>query len=227
MALLLKCGAIFLHIPKTGGSWVERMLYEQDLVEKQIGHKHATVERVIYPHTFREAVHFLLSALPRRLAHHGNFDPPPFMFSFVRNPLSWYESWWKFNMKQGWPTWGDPRDPNHWHPNADLADLEPSDFNTYMKQIIHTHPGYVTTLYHAYTGPYVQFVGHQETLAQDLVKVLRILNVHFDEDRILASDKVNVSGNRHQIKWDPAIRHKVLELEAAAMARFGYDGLST
>ncbi len=227
MALLLKCGAIFLHIPKTGGSWVERMLYEQGLVEKQIGHKHANVERVIYPHTIREAARFLFSALPRKLASQGSFPSPPFMFAFVRHPLSWYESWWKFNMKKGWPTWGDPRDPNRWHPNADLAGLESSDFNKYMKELVRAHPGYVTTLYHTYTGPYVQFVGHQETLAHDLIEVLRILNVHFDEDRILASGKINVSGNQHQIKWDPEIRRKVLDLESAALARFGYNNTHT
>lgn len=38
--LLKKCGAIFLHIPKTGGSWVSRVLWECDLVEKRLGYKH-------------------------------------------------------------------------------------------------------------------------------------------------------------------------------------------
>ena len=48
MAVMLKCGAIFLHIPKTGGSWVTDVLADQGLIKKQIGQIHADLVRVLY-----------------------------------------------------------------------------------------------------------------------------------------------------------------------------------
>ncbi len=95
MALVLKCGAVFLHIPKTGGSWVEKILYDNDLIAYETGHKHATVERVIYPHTYREGLKFLINRSIPKLVGKPTFHEPPFMFCFVRHPLKWYESWWK------------------------------------------------------------------------------------------------------------------------------------
>ena len=47
MALLLKNGAVFLHIPKTGGNWVREVLGKLDLIESEIGHKHSDVDRVM------------------------------------------------------------------------------------------------------------------------------------------------------------------------------------
>ena len=49
MALLLKKGECFLHIPKAGGSWVSVILKEQGLVYKEIGyHKHIDWTRVAF-----------------------------------------------------------------------------------------------------------------------------------------------------------------------------------
>ena len=64
---------LFIHVPKTGGMWVTEALQEAGVeVEEEIG---ATPE------------HPLLSELERR----GRFT-----FAFVREPLSWYASIWKF-----------------------------------------------------------------------------------------------------------------------------------
>ena len=49
MALLLKKGECFLHIPKTGGSWVSVILKEQGFVYKEIGyHKHIDWTRIAF-----------------------------------------------------------------------------------------------------------------------------------------------------------------------------------
>jgi len=48
MALLLRNGAVFLHIPKTGGNWVRGVLEKLDFIEGEIGHKHLDVDRVLF-----------------------------------------------------------------------------------------------------------------------------------------------------------------------------------
>ena len=53
MAIILKNNEIFLHIPKTGGSWVSKVLKMQSLTKAYIGcHKHfdwARIESLIRP----------------------------------------------------------------------------------------------------------------------------------------------------------------------------------
>ena len=76
---------LFSHVPKTGGTFVERVLF-QHLGGKRMGRKH---------HTFRSL----------RMA-----DPPSVRVFVVREPLSWYQSYWAFcrqATKRGsaWPIW--------------------------------------------------------------------------------------------------------------------------
>jgi hypothetical protein len=47
MAVLLKCDALFLHIPKTGGSWVRHVLREEDLVRMEWPDPHPDLDRVL------------------------------------------------------------------------------------------------------------------------------------------------------------------------------------
>ena len=46
MAVILKNGAIFLHVPKTGGTWIQRTLQAMDLVRGNTATKHADIDRV-------------------------------------------------------------------------------------------------------------------------------------------------------------------------------------
>ena len=47
MSVLLKGGAVFLHIPKTGGSWVHKVLKDTGLSVGSFDHKHADFDRVL------------------------------------------------------------------------------------------------------------------------------------------------------------------------------------
>src|SRR5512139_3697584 len=68
---LLKGGA-FLHIPKTGGTWVSAVLDDAQLIKGPIGHEHN------YNHREKWA------------------------FTVVRDPALWWLSVWKHNMDHQW-----------------------------------------------------------------------------------------------------------------------------
>ncbi len=107
-ARLLPSNALFLHIPKTGGSWVEQALREIGVQIEQP----ATIPGV----TFR---HSLLSMFQERY---------PYVFTFVRHPLGWYESWWKYQ-SGAWIVW----EPGVWHPQRSLEKCRSGDFSDLIR----------------------------------------------------------------------------------------------
>jgi hypothetical protein len=84
VALILKNG-VFIHIAKTGGSWVAELLRQQGLVAAATARSHVN---------FKETISEVPAAagLPS--------------FAFVRHPVTWWKSYWAYRMKTGW-------DPNH------------------------------------------------------------------------------------------------------------------
>jgi hypothetical protein len=209
MALLLKNGSVFLHVPKTGGAWVTSVLESQGLIERRIAEGHADMDRA------------LLWFARRRWR-----SKPSFIFCFVRNPLSWYESWFRFMSlsKWNWMQFGTSASGSQgWHPNYLLNGCGSDDFNTFVRNVIRARPGYVTEMLGWYTKPPISFVGKQENLDADLVDALKQAQLPFDEGAVPAAARVNEGGESIGIEWDPALRAEVIRLEYAAFVRYGYD----
>ncbi len=246
MALMLIDGSIFLHVPKTGGSWVARVLQEQGLVRYRFEHGHAsvrhvmaylhplrTLERNVRPHWSRfvppkerDKALWAFGRARRWLREQGVAPPPGarvFLFCFVRHPVDWWASYWSYRMKYDWAPMDavDPCDPASWHPWAPLRDIESRDFDSFVRQVIERAPGYVARMYDEYTGPCVRFVGRQERLVDDLIHVLRMRGLPFDEGRLRGAHRVNEA--RFEARWDPELRREIARLEYAALRRFGYE----
>jgi len=224
MAKKLKGNAIFLHVPKTGGSWVRRILLDTGLFIRSIGRPHADVDRVFGPVTTkkREILRYYF-----KCCIGASPGEKPFLFCFVRHPLSWYESWFKFmgTAEKNWKLLGDENDISKWHPQSCLNGLDSRDFNTFVRNVVKKRPGYVTEMFSRYTCPPVAFIGKQENLTDDLITVLNRLDLDFDEDYIRTHPKINVSsaGENDNVIWDPDLRKEVYRLEYAAIRRYGYD----
>jgi len=224
MALILKSGAIYLHAPKTGGNWVTAVLWECGLVQGGLGHKHADMDRLVAPMNYHKSLlrsHVQVHRIKSRL------DPKPFMFTFVRHPLKWYESWFKYmsQPKRNWRNWGDEKDLFDWHPNAALNGCGADEFNAFIRNVNEKRPGYVSEMFAGYAKPQVDFVGQQESLRRGLVVVLKRLNLNFDEDFVMNFKEVGVSPEpRQAVEWDPELRQETESLERIAMIRYGYAG---
>lgn len=144
MAIKLKNGAEFLHIPKTGGTWVTEILEQLDLIDRHIGgHKHVDYDRLLYfTKNIRSGREYLKEAMVRasRKLRRGflkgrneeTVTHNPIRFCFVRHPLTWYESWWKYMSGRGWNDWGTENSAGDWHPNSILNGLGSDDFNEFV-----------------------------------------------------------------------------------------------
>ena len=142
MALLLKNGAIFLHIPKTGGNFITTCLRDLDLVEKETHNKHYDIDHMFLPPSVQVdgRKRFIKYAFRQIFSPFPKPTKRPFTFCFVRNPISWYESWYKYMSQDSrrWKDWGDDKDMNQWHPNSPLNGLGDDNFNTMAKNFLHT-----------------------------------------------------------------------------------------
>lgn len=223
MALLLKSGGIFLHIPKTGGSWVTKILKEQNLVKANFGHKHASFDRVVFRENFEKSHKLIPSLMGRwftkyfaRTQLHEDY-----MFCFVRHPLSWLESYWRYRVDHDWKHWGTVRSKVYWHPNAILNGLGDNDFSQFEEW--DGRPGYVSEFYSEYTKAGINFIGRQENLTEDLITALNHLNENFDEDYIRSSSPFNVTKTpKTKATWDPEVRRAALITELPALIHYGY-----
>jgi len=196
---LLEANALFLHIPKTGGLFVEAALKAAEIrmdpwprVRDGMSARHAPV-----------------------WAHLRTYD---FVFTFVRHPLTWFESWWRFQQAKGWKQW----EPGCWHPQRCLEPFAQLPFLEHVEQVLRHQPGYVTRLYEWMMGPpdsgLVQFVGHQESLVDDLCNVLGRIGYKVNEERIRSCPPTNVG--RSFVSWSDSVRQGVLAAEAPLIERY-------
>jgi hypothetical protein len=228
MAFLLKNGAAFLHVPKTGGTWIKRVLQELDLIEAHLGHIHNDWDRSFWHdkmHADLKVAKYLIRRAVRSPRAQARINPDCFKFCFIREPLHWYESYWRFmqGLEWNWKNWGDERDPYKWHPCAMVNTLGSPDFNTFMHNVNKKRPGFVTEMYGWYVRPGIGFVGRQERLEKDLMTAFALMNLDVDAARVAKVARINESPSDIPVpEWDPALRKATLQLEYAGYVRFGY-----
>ena len=224
MALLLKSNALFLHIPKTAGTFVIRTLENLGLIQAHVGREHANFSEVFWHDRLHHDDKVFRNLVRRRLGLLPRIDPAGFRFCFVREPLSWYISYWRFMQGLEWRRWGDDeRNPYHWSPLAMLNGLGSADFNAFMRNVNAARPGFVTELYGWYVRPGMSFVGRQENVRADLLKVFDLLHYDLDPASVPLEERHNESPSTVALpEWDPAVREETLRLEYAGYVRYGY-----
>ena len=199
------------------------VLEELNLIDAEIGHKHADVDRVLFEPYFNAG---WLQRLKQQYRRREVLYDVPFLFCFVRHPLSWYESWFKYmsQAKRNWRDWPHRKGPVDYHPSAPINGTGDKEFNRFVQNVMERFPGYVTQLYGWYTKRGVDFVGHQESLREDMVELLKRLNVAFDPQFVLGYQPVGVSPEpENPVWWDDAVRAEAIRVEYAAILQYNYS----
>jgi hypothetical protein len=127
----------------------------------------------------------------------GNHDTPSAdgagVFMFVRNPEDWVSSWWAYTMgyKRG-----------RWAHHLMEKKCKAPRFRKWIRNII-DHPGILLQTTHNWTRKYDDpVIGRTETLAEDLVRILKQNGEEFDEQLILNFAPVLVASNKPKIPAD-------------------------
>jgi hypothetical protein len=200
MALILP-KSMFLHIPKTGGIWVRNAIKKADIDTFEYGEQHSHFDELL---KYRDK----------------QFYENRFIFTFIRHPLSWYQSRWAFRMKHGWQM-RHPLDFN----------CASNNFCEFVKNCIEYKPaGWVSWLYGSFINkvPGEVFVGKQENLSGDLISALHDAGEIFDEQLITDTDRANVSDMYGKSSKDTAVYtvdliDKVLDVEKSVINKYYSD----
>ncbi len=192
MGVILKCGAVFLHVPKTGGCWVEEALRVTGQWHRHLPHRHADMTGSCTTKNLKSSGPDIGSATAALACRRNRCwrNLPVLLCArsaeMVRIVVAFMES-------KNWRRWGLQGFANAWHPNSVLNGLGSDDFNQFIRNTVRARPGYVTELFSRYTDERIDFIGRQESLVDDFITVLHELNVTFDEQQVRELAPVNVS----------------------------------
>jgi len=205
MTILLPNSA-FLHIPRTGGTWVREVLASANLVEASI------VSQVPEESTEGNVRSWHNVPLTNK-----EFTDRQHVFCFVRHPLTWYQSYWSYKMyRQSWVTDAESRN------KIDMCKAK--SFQEFIDNVISTFSyGYVSHMFYFYTSQ-ATIIGKLENLQSDLVKALTVAGEDFRLD-----DIVNISpANMADESWKKTAMYradqiaKILYLERDAIGKYDY-----
>ena len=208
MALQLNNGLVFLHIPKTGGQTIRKVL--QDLHLLSSPDDMPVINEVGWP--------FRNDTTDPNIVPHATYNTlgidPSMCFAFVRHPLDWYRSQWAFTMSkrgslENFLALGTGPD--------EIDSIGPGNFVDWVEMRLQAYPeGMVSKLYYRYTDK-ILFVGRFERLKEDLEDILAI--------EVSELPKINGSDPKflNQAIYPKALAERTAEIEHKAMDHFGYS----
>lgn len=202
----------FLHIPRTGGTWVRQAMHELGIPFNRAWDR-GTRNDVCRKHG---------------LLHHYDrkYTDDRLIWVYVRHPVDYYSAVWRYLRKLGPVKMTKLQTEWRWHPHMYAARLYTPNYNRWVEQMLEAHAGWVSHLYDLYCGQVnierVHWIGRTETLVDDFLHLMEQLGMRIDgdiSDRVRKIGKVNASPIR-SVEWRSDLREQVERSERRAIRRF-------
>lgn len=190
--------AVFYHVPKTGGSFVNQVVMDtcerEGLAYRLIknNQRHATPGQVLIGH-----------------------EQPPMdlpTFCVFRRPVSWYESWWRYMCKPH-TRWSRIKNSDH-HPFQPLYKCWDTDFPAFIEKVLELECGYLGKLYARYQCDVVASTEH-------LRKQLALFGRQVGLDLRTGIPAVNVTPTARPT-WKEGHRRRINQCETEAIDACAY-----
>lgn len=195
---------VFLHIPKCSGIWIRHVFKVCKIPHIELGEQHSHFPEI------------------------ARYQPEQFfkdrlLFSFVRHPLTWYQSRWAFRVKHGWKA-QHPLDYN----------CASNDFRTFVDNVLRYKPsGWLTWECQSFIDQCprpIDFVGRMENIVEDTIKVLTMAGEKFSAAAVRSCPRVNDSdmdgkSSKYWAPYNELLAKRVMAVESEVIARYysGFD----
>lgn len=200
--------ALFIHVPKTGGTFVRAALQASGIPCRETG-------------PFEVEDHYGIDEV--RAAHPDDLVGR-LSFGFVRHPVTWLKSRWAWGVLSGFASamQTNPAAARHW-----MASCWSNDFSEFVEQTLERQPGIAGRTMLAmlgwWTNP-VDRIGKYESLEADLLAIFAGIGQPLNIDlRNLPRETVGASG-RLAMSCDikPALERRIMQSERRLSGLFGY-----
>ena len=122
---------VFIHVPKCGGTYLQNLMRARTPESKSKSGK-------------QYSRHISRSQL--------SLEPATRCFSIVRNPLSWFPSYYQFSVDSNHA--GKPWEPDSWHPTDCLSTCDWSNgFESWLISVYRDQPAFFTRMIEWMLGP--------------------------------------------------------------------------
>lgn len=207
--------ACFLHIPKTGGSWVHEALQVAGFKVVAIRSPESHVRHATWNHLRDTRLRFSIERT----------------FTFVRHPVDWWKSVWRFVNT----TLGDPAriDQHVWHPFHCAMLKRGTTFADFVQDVYSVQPAWFTRMVEWYVGPiggeFVKHIGRQESLVADLLRILKEIEVGLVPNQVqkikrYGKRQVNSTRQFGQVDCEPWLIDLIEQQERPVIERWYGDG---
>jgi hypothetical protein len=194
--------SVIYHIPKCGGIWVKE-------ATRRSGVPYGRCKELPSNSWLRREHSIPANIIPE---HKEGLS-----LCFVRHPVTWYESFWRYRMLS-----------KTLDLNFPLDRLWSNTYSDFVSNVLDQYPvGFVTNLYQCYVGreaDALDYIGRQENLVDDLVEVLTLAGEEFDEDILRNVKRFNVSSRKQKLVnltvIDDNLRDRILDTEKWIIERF-------
>lgn len=202
--LLSKYRLLHHHIPRTGGTWIDRALRILDVRVSM---------RFRFDGITLPMKHCLLSHYTED--HRSRWDTT---FTFVRHPIKYYESVWSYlytieRYRSGLKRFD-------WHPFMDAYLCWDYDFNVWAGTMLRKYPGWVSHLFEMYVGPkggeFCNYIGRTESIVENFCEIMADFGL--SDDKIFDLEKQNMS--KVEVEWDESLKLAVNRSEHSSISRF-------
>ncbi len=194
--------SIFLHVPKAGGMWVRHIFKICKIQHAELGEQHSHFPEI------------------------NRYQPPEFfkdkfIFSFVRHPLTWYQSRWAFRVKHGWK----PQHPLDYNCTS-------NDFRTFIENTLRYKPsGWLTWECQSFIDQCprpIDFVGRVENIVDDTIKALTLAGEKFNVATVKSCPRINDSdmdgkSSKFWATYDEKLAKRVMAVESEVINRYYAD----
>jgi hypothetical protein len=193
MASLYNDRMVFIHVPKTGGTWLMKAL-EDSGVKYEVVHQGGAISHVYW----------------------NEMPPRPFRFGFVRYPPTWYRSYWRFVHNAPHEAADNDLDQmvlgaKSFRDFVETAYVNFRGFLSVMYEDFLGPPGAI------------EFIGRYENLQNDVIEALQLAGesdgwAPQNYDAIRNLPPLNVSTGKTEIP--PDLADMILDSESQAVERF-------